>query len=163
MMFPLTRCALAVLVLLGALAVLSGVRPQWTAALGLEWGDLPGLVKILVNEHRREEAIMRRAEVVARRVADKSEVTIDLVAGRITLLEATARFRKVDKDTGAYVKYPTDLYPGATEEERLCRQVIAWAGYERGGTAGDALVPRLNEELRQHLRDHHGKVELPPE
>src|SRR5262249_41069272 len=123
-MTVLTRCALAELSLLGALTLPGGVRPQWASALGLEWGDRPALVKLLVEEHRRGEKMTHHAAIVARRVFGKDEITKDLVAGHVTLLEATARFRRLETETREYLCYPLGIYRGDTEEERLCRQVI---------------------------------------
>lgn len=157
----LTRCALTVLSLLGALTLLGGVRPQWASALGLEWGDLPGLVKLLVEEHRRGENMSHYSTIVARRVFGKDEITKDLVAGHLTLLEATARFRKLEGETREYICHPRGIYRGDTDEERLCRQVINWAAQEASDSVRDELVRKLEGELREHLRDHNGRVELP--
>jgi hypothetical protein len=73
--------------------------------------------------------------------------------GRLTLLEAAARWR--DLDTGmsegerASWRACTD---GATEEERYCRQVLDRTGaLAEGMSEGSAAIDRLRRQLEEAL------------
>jgi hypothetical protein len=164
MMIAMTRLTLVLLLLLCALAVLGGARPQWLASLGWDGLGLSDL-RTIVDAQRRQAEIIHNREIVTRRLWGKVEVARDVVAGRTTLFEAAAAFRKLEEMTAEYIIYPRKLYPGETEEERLCHQVISWAGNEAYTTSpcqGEALAQRLEEELREHIW-RHGTVRLPAE
>jgi hypothetical protein len=102
------------------------------------------------------------------RSESKRQVARDLLAGRICLLEAAARFRQLnapppEADTSLF--RGASVFPGRTEEERLCRQVIQWAAteFEDGGrptAASAACRRRLEGELQALLE--RGPVLLPP-
>src|SRR5262245_21332321 len=70
----------------------------------------------------------RLARAAAARVASKSRTVLALVEGRVTLAEAAARFAAINRarpEPCLACLPPPD--PGGSEEERLCREVIAWA------------------------------------
>jgi hypothetical protein len=119
--------------------------------LGLDFGD----------ELRRAEQLQVRQKIVSWSYVTKRSVTDELIARRLTLFEAAAVFHAVDR-----VRYPQGrpvpiYFPGKTEEERLCRQVIASVD-ERLHNRPDreAVVARLEQELQEHLR-RYGAVQLP--
>jgi hypothetical protein len=79
-----------------------------------------------------------------------------VAAGRMPLLEAAARFAALNR---LPPEVRTDLsrlqYPGASEEERLCRDVIFWAVEEAALSdpcEAAALRGRLEAELGRRLR-----------
>jgi hypothetical protein len=80
------------------------------------------------------------------RLQAKQAVIADLIAGRLTLLEAVLRFRRCDMET-----------PAPEEDgEQTARAVIGWAHLalrERPEHA-DAVGDRLEGELCQHLARH---------
>jgi hypothetical protein len=82
------------------------------------------------------------------RVEGKQQVIADLIAGRLDLLEAAARF--------------AHLQPGFSDDgERLCRSVIGWAylALSDRPERAEALTERLEQELAAHL-ERHGVVRL---
>ena len=91
------------------------------------------------DEHRRA---LERLEV-------KQQIIADLIAGRLPLLDAAARFR--------------DAHANPAEDgERLCRVVIGWVYLtlsERPERA-EALANRLEQEL-QVIVSRQGLVRLP--
>jgi len=104
---------------------------------------------------------------VLQRGLAKSRLAEDVAVGRLTLLEAAARFRELnsqwppfDWDTWRFFRHCD--FPGASDEEGLCRQVInctrstLWQQPE----VADEVRRRLEAELDQHLR--HGTLRLPP-
>jgi hypothetical protein len=92
----------------------------------------------------------------------RQRVTEDVLAGRLTLLEAAACFRAINQQRPNHLALPlATLYPGATEEERLCWLVI-W--FIEGPSMNDpdraALVDCLKAELEEHLV-YHGVIHMP--
>jgi hypothetical protein len=163
-MAAMLRIPVALLLLLAAVTVLGGTRAQWAACLGLEELDLAAL-RVLVDGPRRAQEILNKDEIVRRRLRGKYEITRGLLEGRVTLFEAAAGFRKVEGQTREYIGYSHDLRSGETADEMLCRQVIRWVGHEAavGGYPDPGqTAQRLEEELREHLRQH-GTVRLTEE
>jgi hypothetical protein len=81
----------------------------------------------------------------------------------MTLLEGAARFQ------GVYARRPPNpfcvpkvqLFPGTSEGERLCRQIIQWVKMRlEKDPSRDQFVGRLTAELRAHLA-RQGYVSLP--
>jgi hypothetical protein len=156
-------CASAVVVFLVVLAAL--VAPEWAAQLGLQPERLTAAADDLIDPPPPDTPPPETAVLAARGEA-KERVTHDLLAGRLTLLEAAALFRSVNE------RLPLPpATPGESDAESLCRQVINWAtsvGVRQAlGLDGDPRVEppetcrkRLETELRcvQALR---GAVALP--
>jgi hypothetical protein len=156
--------ALSCLALLGmSLAALSQYRPSWADGTGLDWWSLPELQEEIRRGKERDAELDRGSGIT--RCAARERVTQELLAGRLTLPQAAARFRPLNASAGANVP-PLELwFAGATEEERLCRQVIAWA--EAAGTvpgspgSGRTTRRRLEAELNALLERGHGVITLP--
>ncbi len=154
-----------VLVTTGLLATLAGgllcLGPPALTPPGQQGGDLPAVRRRLDKERVRGEGLERQRQAVLARMAAKDRVVAELVAGRLTLSQAAARFR------GLSVALPDGAHPpgaeGRTEGERLCREVMARAAVWLADHAPDraaAVAARLEAELRQQLgRD--GTVRLP--
>src|SRR5262249_17920621 len=88
-----------------------------------------------------------------RRLRAKEAVVTELLAGRLTLLEAAARFGELDAGMPETRDRVLRAYPGVPYRVGLCRQVIAYAGAElRHRAAGqEGRVARLEGELQTHL------------
>jgi hypothetical protein len=142
---------------------LSQYRPAWAARAGLDWWSLPELCE----EYRHGEQELAAQEAQGRgmveRLRARGEVIDDLRAGRLTLVQAAARFRGLN---GLAPEASYDLshhMAGATEEERLCRQVIYWAeGAERTvpPTAREQTRRCLEAELDRLLAENNGVIRL---
>jgi hypothetical protein len=96
----------------------------------------------LVRQLRGESCAQR-----LQRLQVKQAVIADLIAGRLTLLEAAARFRGCATE--------------AEDPELTARAVIGWAhlALRDRPEEADAVGDRLEAELRQHLA-RHGAVRL---
>jgi hypothetical protein len=120
----------------------------------------------MAEEIRRGEQLDAAGPIIMHGLERKSEIARELIAGRLTLFEAAARFKAVNAARPANLPPILDPYPGATYEERLCRQVIVFADTELEGSYDRAeFVARLEADLQEHL-DRHGTVvlpEVPPE
>jgi hypothetical protein len=96
------------------------------------------------------------------RIAEKNALTSEVIEGRLPLLQAAAQFRDLNARPPA-LAWETfrHVYPGDTDDERHCRQVIQFvreAVQLRPG-ADLALPGRLEAELRGLLE--HGDFRLP--
>jgi hypothetical protein len=139
--------------LLTAWSVVAAQRPGFAGPAPWASGVRPGpQTELLVPGDHEAEARGRTKDEVIRRLLD----------GRLTLPEAAAWFRSVNRPSRTGV----DLlarYPGASEEERLCRQVIAWAkarAESQSFSQAEVVGQRLEAELRACL-EREGKVRLP--
>jgi hypothetical protein len=109
----------------------------------------------------RAEHLEKLQRVVNWAINERAALLSDLLAGRSTLFETAAGFRDIQlvKDRcGRVVSLP---FPGRTEEEQLCRQVIAYVETQiLEEPEGPATVARLKKELQEHL-ERYGTVRLP--
>jgi hypothetical protein len=158
------RCTLLSLTLLGlAYGSLNVFRPAWASAIGLDGWNLPAEEAHLAAERRRAADLMTRDQATLARIIVKSHVVQDLLAGRLTLLEAAAQFRCVNETA----EQPLDLtqsFPGRTEGERYCRQVLQWSRIEAQRLPSDEsadVMHRLEAELADCLESDDGEVILP--
>src|SRR5262245_55903382 len=122
-----TRTAAFVVLFVSALAGLAQYRPAWAAQVDLDWWSLPELCEDLQHGEQESDVQEARRQAAVDRLGARVAVIDDLRARRLTLAQAAARFRRLNATPGGR---PVDLsrhMAGATEEERLCRQVIAWA------------------------------------
>jgi hypothetical protein len=98
-------------------------------------------------------------QVVQDRIKGKIKVIDRLLAGELTLLEAAAWFRHLnDNPPEAPLDYRTH-WPGGSDGEKLCRQVIYWVRMRRSPEA-EGSAERLERELEELLAAG-SEVELP--
>jgi hypothetical protein len=103
------------------------------------------------------------SEVVILRILAKQHLTSEVAAGRQPLLEAAALFRELNRLPPALHPADHPSLAGRSEEELLCRQVIAYVAARDGDwpeSAAEVAVARLEAELREELR-RHGAIHLP--
>ncbi|HKI33340.1 MAG TPA: hypothetical protein VKA46_15915 [Gemmataceae bacterium] len=156
---------LSCVALLGmSLTALGQYRPAWAARLGLDWWSLPELQERVRRGEQEMAEMDPRLDAAAARMAAKEQTTQDLLAGRLTLLQAAARFRAHNASPPRLAADLADHIAGATEEERLCRQVIGWAKGAAATTspgAGERTRQRLEAELAGLLAQNNGIIRLP--
>jgi hypothetical protein len=138
--------------------------PSWLRAGGLNWPAAEDARKIQVEE-QRAEALRRLHDIARRRLAAKEQVIRRLLDGQLTLLEAAAWFGYVS-DNPPDCPERCCVQRNDSRGEKLCRQVIGWAGTkarERMSWSEAAEIVRsLEAELNDHLA-RHGTVKLPSE
>jgi len=128
-------------------------------ALVMRWpgdaGDLPSWGDRTEEEQLAMEMEQQRLEAL-RRTAERQAVLDAVVAGRMDLLQAAARFRHLN---GALPEPGRDIirafFPGASDEERVCRQVIHWMrgrGADPDGGPYESAAARLKAQLNEQLR-----------
>ena len=162
-MYNIFRFVSLVSILLAVVLAAAVVQPEWARDVGLDpyveqaleyWGlvlHVPGIEP------------GPRVEAMDRRYYAKERISLEVLDGRLTLLEAAALFRQLNKDN------PTPLIvlgrPGTSEDELYCWQVIEYvAGLEarqcNSSQDDKEGSGRLKEELRRHI-EQHGQVILP--
>jgi len=118
----------------------------------------------LSNRPLTDEEFERRRESLMRRHLAKDQAVRELLAGRLTLLQAAARFRDAEAAVPASWTPPVRADAGdPAEGERLCRDVITrvhdWLATNLPEHAAE-ITARLEAELRR-LRGEDGVVRLP--
>jgi hypothetical protein len=122
----------------------------------------PSVLRLNTEGAASDAELERRRQVYQDRIATKQHVVRELVAGRLTLSQAAARFRAIDVELPLTWK-PPRLAAGAGEDERVCRNVMAravdWVA-KNLPEATAQVAERLEAELEQ-LRGPDGVVRLP--
>jgi hypothetical protein len=127
--------------------------------LGRDFGELAALQRRLDESARRDEELDGHREVYLRRIVVKEQAVGELLAGRLTLPQAAARFRDVEEALPVTWGPPCCAASGSAEGERWCREVMAWVQTQHGEDL-PALAARLEADLRRH-RGTDGTVRLP--
>jgi hypothetical protein len=113
---------------------------------------------------QRREVLTTRAEVTQKRIQAKEAIIRDLLAERLTLLEAARQFKKLNETPVTFQDNYRAHFPGRSDGEKLCRQVLAWT--ESGlkqltPSLAERLQYKFEEELAANMRRHGGIVVLP--
>jgi hypothetical protein len=112
----------------------------------------------------QENAELDRVSAMLLRIQhSKAEVTSDVIAGRVSLPAAAARFRASTAELPAPRRGKLeDIYAGSSDGERECRRVIAFIRAALSGEPArrDLVVARLESELRDCLQGD-GSLRLP--
>ena len=125
--------------------------------------SVPHLLPVAVGEYLEGVALstdlQTRLESNHRRLQAKYAVVTELLAGRLTLLEAAANFRDLDADLSEARDRLVQQYQGVPYEVALCRQVIEYARGElrlRAPEQVESVVARLEAELQARLECEAG-------
>jgi hypothetical protein len=104
----------------------------------------------------------RQTEVMTKRLKAKTEVTLQLLKGRLTLFEAAAWFRFFNENPPD-CPAPLVNTPVESDNAKSCREVIRWVGahlIEAGASYRDEQVRQLENLLEEQLA-RTGTVLLP--
>jgi hypothetical protein len=99
---------------------------------------------------------------ILRRAAAKQRLAVEVIEGRLSLVEAATRFRDLDEQPPPFHWQAfRDAFPGASDDERHCRQVLnyVWGELQDRPDADPALLGRLEAELQDLLA--RGNFRLP--
>jgi hypothetical protein len=152
----LTFCTLAVV----GIASAAGTMPDLLGLCGL---DVASSRHAATRDRQRDEWVKECLKVSRNRSHFKRDVVVDLVAGRLTLLEAARLFKNSNEHPVMHQDNYRAHFPGASDGEKLCRQVLCWAEgelLELPASQAEAVQHRLDQELRDHLEQHGGVVVL---
>jgi hypothetical protein len=117
------------------------------------WG-VRCLDRALPEERRRGDRAEEGRRVVLLRTEARRAVARDLADGRLTLPEAAARMRDLDRHApGFHWEGFRFTYAGASDDERHCREAICWVAtaLPPDDPRAEDTVRRLEAELRQHV------------
>jgi hypothetical protein len=126
----------------------------WRAEPPSLLGGLAILDPRVCEQLARGEQYDRDVQAVQRRHAAKEAVARDLACDRLTLLEAAGRARDIDRACPMFPwKAFRSTYPGASDDERHCREVI---GVIRsmpplGKPANEGAALRCEAEMQEHI------------
>jgi hypothetical protein len=99
---------------------------------------------------------------ILRRATAKQRLAVEVVEGRLPLVEAAMGFRDLDEQPPPFNWQGfRDSFPGASDDERHCRQVLSyvWGELQDRPDADPALLGRLEAELQDLLA--RGDFRLP--
>jgi hypothetical protein len=146
---------------LSALAAVVFFSPGLAAAVGLDLWNVPGALGAMGQAAELDRRLDEELQVAQLHMALKDEVTEDVVAGRLTLVEAAAQFRTLDACAPEeYRRGWVVLARGVPDEERYCRQVVDYAEQAlRDRADGPAVLAGLKRQLEEALA--HGDLRLP--
>jgi hypothetical protein len=134
----------------GAVLVVSCVLVSWLGGPSLLPGDLPRVLKQLVEEMSRSDELNERNPYNARVMKGKEEVTQDVVAGRTSLPEAIARLRELYQLAADWRQNSgAGSQTADTSDEAVARNLLAWVRV--------AVVhhPNRDEVLRRVEEEFH--------
>ncbi len=114
----------------------------------------------LAEEERQSRALDRTREALTRRMEARAAVVVDLLAGRLSLLQAAARFRDLNQTAPEIQENLRWQHPDCSDDELCCLQVI---GHLESRFLGDPPDLQLGQRLREELSAHrrHGTLQLP--
>jgi len=143
----------------------AGFRFQATPNFGelrLDFWNVPAWLRTEAEEDEKTEVLKERLRVVTDRIHAKNRVSEELLAGRLTLRQAAARFRDLKREPPDYWQTYRLVEPACLGAEEQCRQVIDWTATLVGPQTPKAVAlrARLEEELEGHRR-REGKITLP--
>ena len=106
------------------------------ALIGVALFRAPAVISEADGEADRGRALAARRAVSLARLAAKEDATDAVAAGRLTVEEAAARFRKVDDADPAFNRSLFRAYtPGGTDAERYRHAVLRRLRLRQGGRA----------------------------
>jgi hypothetical protein len=114
-----------------------------------------------VAEAPSTEELGLQLEATQRRSQARLRIAQDLIADRLTLLEAAEHFRDLNEGMSAIQREQwREQFHGATDQERHCWQVLLWvdARLHQDPPRALAVVSRLEAELRTHLKQETLKL-----
>jgi hypothetical protein len=148
-MNSLLRVGACAAVLLGAVLFVGCVLVPWLGGPSLFPADLPEVCQRLIEESNRQGELDEHGRYSREQLEGKRTVTLDVIAGRASLTEAVARFRRLrdqeeEKLEAAGLGYRT----GNVSDEELARNVVAWVrAAVRDDPRRDVVLRRLEEEF----------------
>jgi hypothetical protein len=132
----------------------------WVAPAAREAARLRTQVTALAEEAAEMDGTR---DAIRTRAALKRALVDDLIAGRVTLAEATGRFLALNRAHPDYMHVIRSRHPGRTDEESQALNVLANALVAVDDPADRArLRERLGAELREMFPDPARSRRLPP-
>jgi hypothetical protein len=125
-----------------------------TKALGFDREDIYSQLARLDSERSRTVELQTRDRAFLENIEGKKNVVKAVIDGRLTLREAAAQFQTLNLLCPEYDwKGFRRAFPGRTEEERHCRQVLVCLRIEARNGSGPvaSLLAKLESELNRDI------------
>lgn len=151
-----TRIA-AIAALSAALAVTVYLSPSLAATAGVDVWNLPDLQEQLDDATEQGRELDSSDEMYRRRIEVKEALMADLIAGRVTLAEATDRFLTLSALHPEQLDAIRAAFPGSSDREKVARNVVQYANSRiPAGPQKAAVVARFEAEFDQLVSSLHG-------
>jgi len=127
--------------------------------------SLREVLRLLLSEEQRRGVLEEEGAAVMLRIQDRQDIAARVIARRMTLQEAAACYRSLNAE---HSKLREEMllaaFPGASEEEKLFRQVIVWVSNALSDDPDRQAVEmaRLEAEMNQRFA-HKDKSSFTPE
>jgi hypothetical protein len=120
-------------------------------------------IDAFANDEMKRSAYLHRVDaILLARIGKRQQITLDLAAGRMSVFEAAAKFKRLNAEPNLSPDNALDHFPGASDNERQCRQVIVWLQNQPMPLSQqEQALAQAEADLRDHLACHGGQVILP--
>jgi hypothetical protein len=142
-----------VLIGVGVLAI----HPRWASSVGADVWSASAYQERIRTSDELHGRLERENQETLRRMAVKESIVEELLAGRVTLAEATDQFAEINESLPHSMDRIRATCPGQSDREKLARNVIAFARARAPGHEWDAVERRLEAELQQMLNHSAGE------
>jgi hypothetical protein len=154
--FRCSNVAVGLVVVCGTITV---ARPGALARAGLDFWSLPALNQELQAVEADNQELDAAATAVLRRIRTKDEIVNELIHGETDLLHAAVQFRNLNAVHADYMGVLRHQFPGRTDEECVCRNVIAYTAVVVANRSDRAeILERLEAE---YARYRQSQIHLP--
>lgn len=126
-------------------------HPTWAKSAGVDVWNVPALEEQMRASAGESDRLEAAEEEVHRRIAVKEALVAELLAGRSTLAEVTARFTELNATRPDFVATIRQAFPGVSDHEAATRNVIGYALLRAPAADRSAVARRLDAELRQMI------------
>jgi hypothetical protein len=136
--------------------------PGLAGRCGLDFWNVPELRARIDQNQQQQEEFDAEDQRVLQRIEIKESLITQLIEGRATIPEVAAHFKMLNSGRVDYLALYHKQYPGASDDECYCRNVVAFADarLSRQGRQGSEQTERLRRELDRLLRSN-GPFVLP--
>jgi hypothetical protein len=162
-MFKLLRLAGMIAAVLSVAMVAALLQPEWLCDLGVQPWSLTEFATAPPCEQGLSLPPGLEAQALDQRIEAKRRVVNEMLDGQHTLFKTAAIFRRLNAE---YPRQPpAPGFPGDSDEERVCWQVIIWVrGVMRLRGDPEEMIQNVSACFEKELSDHkhqHGTVCLP--
>jgi hypothetical protein len=117
-------------------------------------GQLPDILSQLAADEQLGAELEDKSAALHKANEIKQDVARAVLAGRMTLAEAVACYRDIHEHLPLAWETIRKHYPGDTDEERWCRNVLSWVQSEAGDQPDQLeALARLEAESRHYLEE----------
>jgi hypothetical protein len=137
-----------------ALVSVGWTSPGLVEQCGLDFWSVPDLQASIDESERQQDEKDVEDQRVLQRIEVKEGLITQLIDGRATIPEVAAQFKALNAGRKDYLALFHRQYPGASDDECYCRNVLAFAESRlyREGSRGEERAEMLRHELNRLIR-----------